>query len=84
MWAWQLFDECRRGLPTAALILGWSAMALGLFALGVALENRPWALKAELVRLALNVPWVWLAPVVGLWPASALGWLGLVVTACSA
>ena len=66
------------GLPAAALILGWSAMALGLFTLGVALENRPWALKAELVRLALNVPWVWLAPVVGLWPASALGWLGLV------
>jgi hypothetical protein len=28
-------------LPTAALILGWEVMALGLFALGVALENRP-------------------------------------------
>ena len=65
------------GLPTAALVLGWSAMALGLFTLGVALENRPWALKAELVRLALNVPLVWLAPLVGLWPASNLGWLGL-------
>ena len=59
-------------------VLGWSAMALGLFTLGVALENRPWALKAELLRLALNVPLVWLAPLVGLWPASALGWLGLV------
>lgn len=65
------------GLPTAALVLGWSAMALGLFTLGVALENRPWALKAELVRLGLNVPLVWLAPLVGLWPASSLGWLGL-------
>lgn len=66
------------GLPTAALVLGWSAMALGLFTLGVALENRPWALKAELARLVLNVPLVWLAPLVGLWPASNLGWLGLV------
>ncbi|WP_339438906.1 sterol desaturase family protein [Pseudomonas sp. EA_15y_Pfl1_P104] len=65
------------GLPTAALILGWSAMALGLFTLGVALENRPWAFNAELSRLVLNVPLVWLAPLVGLWPASNLGWLGL-------
>jgi len=66
------------GLPTAALILGWSVMALGLFTLGVALENRPRALKAELGRLALNVPLVWLAPLVGLWPAGTMGWLGLV------
>jgi len=51
---------------------------LDCFTLGVALENRPWALKAELIRLALNVPLVWLAPMVGLWPASNLGWLGLV------
>ncbi|MGX9763596.1 sterol desaturase family protein [Pseudomonas shahriarae] len=65
------------GMPTAALVLGWSVMALGLFTLGVALENRPWVLKAELLRLGLNVPLVWLAPLVGLWPASALGWPGL-------
>ncbi len=52
-------------------------MALGLFVLGVALENRPWALKLELLRLASNVPLVWLAPLVGLWPASAAGWVGL-------
>ena len=66
-----------RSLPTAALVLGWSAVALGLFALGVALENRPWALTLELLRLASNVPLVWLAPVVGLWPASTVGWIGL-------
>jgi hypothetical protein len=66
-----------QSLPTAALVLGWSAVALGLFTLGVALENRPWALKLELLRLASNVPLVWLAPVVGLWPASAAGWVGL-------
>lgn len=66
-----------RSLPTAALVLGWSAVALGLFTLGVALENRPWTLKLELLRLASNLPLVWLAPMVGLWPASAVGWVGL-------
>ena len=64
-------------LPPQALILGWGYMALGLFVLGAGLENRPWALKLEWLRLALNVPLVWLAPVAGLWPASALGWVGL-------
>lgn len=64
-------------LPTAALVLGWSAVALGLFTLGMALENRPQALKLEVLRLASNVPLVWLAPLVGLWPASAVGWVGL-------
>jgi hypothetical protein len=52
-------------------------VAFGLFTLGMALENRPQALKLELLRLASNVPLVWLAPVVGLWPASAVGWIGL-------
>lgn len=66
-----------QSLPAAALLLGWSAIALGLFTLGVALENRPWAWKLELLRLASNLPLVWLAPLVGLWPASAVGWAGL-------
>ncbi|MHC8317161.1 sterol desaturase family protein [Pseudomonas sp. LB3P31] len=66
-----------RSLPVAALVLGWGAVALGLFSLGVALENRPWAMKMELMRLASNLPLVWLAPLVGLWPAGALGWVGL-------
>ena len=52
-------------------------MALGLFVLGAGLENRPWALKLEGLRLALNVPLVGLAPWLGLWPASVLGWVGL-------
>ncbi|WP_223529203.1 sterol desaturase family protein [Pseudomonas sp. GL-R-19] len=64
-------------LPVAALMLGWGAVAFGLFVLGVALENRPWALKLEWARLASNLPLVWLAPMVGLWPASAVGWVGL-------
>ena len=64
-------------LSPQALMLGWGYMALGLFVLGAGLEDRPWALKLEWLRLALNVPLVWLAPVAGLWPASALGWVGL-------
>ena len=64
-------------LPAQALTLGWGYMAFGLFVLGAGLENRPWALRLEWLRLALNVPLVWLAPWVGLWPASGLGWVGL-------
>ncbi|WP_339464648.1 MULTISPECIES: sterol desaturase family protein [unclassified Pseudomonas] len=66
-----------RSLPVAALILGWGAVAFGVFALGVALENRPWALKVELLRLASNLALVWLAPLVGLWPASPVAWAGV-------
>ena len=66
-----------RSLPTAALLLGWGAVVFGVFALGVSLENRPWALKVELLRLGLNVPLVGLAPLVGLWPASPMIWAGL-------
>ncbi|MFJ2464338.1 sterol desaturase family protein [Pseudomonas sp. NPDC087615] len=66
-----------RSLPVAALILGWGAVAFGVFALGVALENRPWALKVELLRLASNLALVWLAPLVGLWPASPVVWAGV-------
>ena len=64
-------------LAPQALLLGWGYMALGLFVLGAGLENRPWALRLEGVRLALNVPLVWLAPWAGLWPGSAWGWVGL-------
>ena len=64
-------------LPPQALMLGWGYMALGLFVLGAGLENRPWALKLEWLRLGLNVPLVALAPLLGLWPASVLGWVGL-------
>ena len=66
-----------QSLSAAALGLGWGAVALGLFTLGVALENRPLAMKLELLRLASNVPLVGLAPLVGLWPGSALAWVAL-------
>ncbi|WP_248795000.1 sterol desaturase family protein [Pseudomonas sp. MWU13-2105] len=64
-------------LPLAALLLGAGSLVLGLFVLGAALENRPWALRLELVRLASNLPLVWWAPLVGLWPASPLGWVAV-------
>lgn len=66
-------------LPTGALVLGWGAVAFGLFVLGVALENRPWAAKLEVLRLASNLPLVWLAPQFGLWPASPGIWIGLLI-----
>ena len=64
-------------LPVAALVLGWGTVAFGIFVLGVALEDRPWARRLELLRLASNLPLVWLAPLVGLWPASPVAWVGL-------
>jgi hypothetical protein len=46
---------------------------------GAALESRPAALKLEGMRLAANLPLMALAPAVGLWPVSALGWVALLV-----
>ena len=64
-------------LPTAALAVGWGAVAWGLFVLGAMLENRPQAFRLEVLRLASNLPLAGLAPLVGLWPASTAGWVGL-------
>ena len=68
---------CEQRLPGSALLLGWVALAFGLFVLGMALENRLQALRLELLRLLSNLPLVWLAPLAGLWPASNLIWVGL-------
>jgi hypothetical protein len=46
---------------------------------GMALENRPSALRLEGVRLAANLPLVALAPIAGLWPANSLVWAALLV-----
>ena len=64
-------------LPLAALLLGAGVMAFGLFVLGAALENRPWALRLELLRLGLNLPALALAGWTGLGPVTALGWIAL-------
>jgi len=62
-------------LPMSALLLGALVMGFGLFVLGAALENRPWALKLELLRLALNLPAFALAGWAGLAPVTTLGWV---------
>lgn len=64
-------------LPVASLILGAGVMAFGLFVLGAALEDRPWALRLELWRLALNWPALLLAGWTGSGPVTALGWVAL-------
>lgn len=64
-------------LPLPALLLGALVMGFGLFVLGTALENRPWALRLELLRLALNLPAFALAGWTGLGPVTALGWVAL-------
>ncbi len=64
-------------LPTSALVLGWVWVAFGLFVLGVAMENRPWALRLEYARLLLNLPLMGLAQSLGLWNVGALGWVAV-------
>ncbi|MCY1543832.1 hypothetical protein D9M68_796650 [compost metagenome] len=49
-------------------------MAFGLYALGVWLENRPWARPLELVRLLANWPTLWAAAVLGLLPMGSSAW----------
>jgi len=61
-------------VPGAALVLGWAVMAFGLFVLGAALENRPWAARLELARLLSNAPALYLAGVSGLVLVTPLAW----------
>jgi sterol desaturase/sphingolipid hydroxylase (fatty acid hydroxylase superfamily) len=61
-------------LSTAALLLGLAWMAGGLYVIGAWLENRPTARRLELLRLAFNLPALWLALQLGLLPAQALVW----------
>ena len=72
-----LMDAAER-VPTAALVLGWSVMALGLFTLGAALEDRPWAGRLELARLLSNTPALYMAGALGLWAVTPLAWFLLV------
>ncbi|MNC14696.1 Fatty acid hydroxylase superfamily protein [compost metagenome] len=72
-----LMDVADR-VSAAALVLGWSLMAFGLFVLGALLENRPWAVRLELVRLLANAPALYLAGALGLAVVVPLAWLLLV------
>ena len=65
------------GMSLGAVLLGWGWVAFGLFVIGAWLENRSWALRLELARLALNLPVLWLADALGMLPASQLAWLVL-------
>jgi sterol desaturase/sphingolipid hydroxylase (fatty acid hydroxylase superfamily) len=56
------------------LWLAWAWMAFGLYALGVWLENRPWAHALELVRLLANGPALWAGAALGLLPMGVSGW----------
>ena len=58
----------------AGLWLAWAWMAFGLYALGVWLENRPWARSLELVRLLANWPAFWAGAALGLLPMGGSGW----------
>jgi alkylglycerol monooxygenase len=58
----------------AGLWLAWAWMAFGLYALGVWLENRPWARSLELVRLLANWPAFWAGAALGLLPMGSSGW----------
>lgn len=69
-----LMDVAER-VPSPALVLGWSLMAFGLFVLGAALENRPWALRLELARLLTLVPALYLAGTLGLVVVVPVFWL---------
>lgn len=69
-----LMDVAER-VPSAALVLGWSLMAFGLFVLGAALENRPWAVRLELARLLTLVPALYLAGTLGLAVVVPVFWL---------
>ncbi|PVZ42905.1 sterol desaturase/sphingolipid hydroxylase (fatty acid hydroxylase superfamily) [Pseudomonas sp. CC120222-01a] len=69
-----LMDVAER-VPAAALVLGWSLMAFGLFVLGAALENRPWAVRLELARLLTLVPALYLAGTLGLAVVVPVFWL---------
>lgn len=61
-------------LSLAQALLGIAWMALGLYVIGVWLENRASAKRLDVLRLLLNLPAVWLAMHLGLLPALPLVW----------
>jgi hypothetical protein len=61
-------------LSLAQALLGIAWMALGLYVIGVWLENRASAKRLDVLRLLLNLPAVWLAMQLGLLPALPLVW----------
>jgi alkylglycerol monooxygenase len=63
--------------PLEYLLPGWIWVAFGLYSIGFWLENRASANRLELLRLALNLPALWLAQQLGWLPAGEMVWLAL-------
>lgn len=61
-------------LSPAQMLLGVGWMAVGLYALGVWLENRAHAKRLEVARVLLNLPLTWLAVQLSLLSAGPLLW----------
>ncbi|WAJ37965.1 sterol desaturase family protein [Pseudomonas sp. GOM7] len=66
-------------LSLSAALLGCAWIALGLYSMGVWLENRGWALRLECLRLALNLPALWLAERLAMLTPNVTAWGWLVV-----
>jgi sterol desaturase/sphingolipid hydroxylase (fatty acid hydroxylase superfamily) len=64
-------------LSLSAMLLGCGWIAVGLYSIGVWLENRGWALRLEWLRLALNLPVLWLAGQLDILAADARACFGL-------
>ncbi|WP_417660981.1 sterol desaturase family protein [Pseudomonas sp.] len=62
-------------LSVLALLVGCIWVGFGLYCIGVWLENRDWSTRIELLRLASNVPLLWLADLQSVLHMSGLAWL---------
>ncbi|WP_339488884.1 sterol desaturase family protein [Pseudomonas sp. EL_65y_Pfl2_R95] len=66
-------------LSVPVLLAGCIWVGFGLYCIGMWLENRDWATRLELLRLALNVPLLWLADQQAVLSMSGSAWLLLAV-----
>ncbi|WP_339513879.1 sterol desaturase family protein [Pseudomonas sp. RL_15y_Pfl2_60] len=66
-------------LSVPVLLVGCLWVGFGLYCIGMWLENRDWAARIELLRLAINLPLLWLADLQGVLNMSGPAWLLLVV-----
>ncbi|MDH1441501.1 sterol desaturase family protein [Ectopseudomonas oleovorans] len=65
-------------LATGAVLLACLWMALGLYSIGMWLENRSHAWRLECLRLAINLPAFWLAGELGMLTLDATAWAWLI------
>jgi alkylglycerol monooxygenase len=64
-------------LNLAQMLVGLAWVAVGLYVIGIWLENRPNAKRLEVLRVLLNLPAAWLGLKLGLLPALPLLWVCL-------